>query len=298
MSILKNLTTQDDIGGERDSLGGGGVLASGLYPATITLAFLQQAPSEAMALVVHAKTSEGRDIRQTLWMTSGKAKGCKNYYLDRNDQKQYLPGFVLANSLALLTVGAEIGTLETEDKVVSLYQYEAKAEVPTKVPVFTDLIGQEILIGLIKQTVDKTQKNEATGEYVPTGETREENEIDKFFRASDRKTTVEIRAQSEKAEFVDAWSDKWTGKDRDRSSKEVKGKAGGAGATGSFGARAGNGNGASNGTASAFGPRAAQVTPAGAFTATAETGAADAVPPVAVAAAAGKPTSSLFQRGQ
>ena len=102
-------------------------------------------------------------------------------------------------------------------KVINAYNKDAKAEVPTKVEAIVDLMGQEILIGVIKQTVDKTKKNEATGTYEPTGETREENEIDKFFRARDRMTTAEIRAKAETAAFADTWSAKWTGKSRDKS---------------------------------------------------------------------------------
>jgi hypothetical protein len=90
----------------------------------------------------------------------------------------------MANSLCLLTLGKEISELTTEEKVLNIYSPDAKAEVPTKVQVLMDLLNQEILVGLIKQTVDKTAKD-AAGAYQPTGETREENEIDKFFRARD-----------------------------------------------------------------------------------------------------------------
>ena len=52
---------------------------------------------------------------------------------------------------------------------------------------------------------------------MPSGETRDENEIDKFFRASDRMTTAEIRAQATEAVFASSWEKKWSGKTRDRS---------------------------------------------------------------------------------
>jgi len=224
MSFMKNLATDDSIATERDSVGGGGPVDSGVYKAKIALAYITKAASEALGLVVHFKTEDDREIRQTVWMTSGKEKGCKNYY-EKDGQKHYLPGFNLANSLSLLTVGKEISELEPEEKVANVYSKEAKAEVPTKVPMLVDLIGQEVLLGVIKQVVDKTQKNDA-GVYVPTGETREENEIDKIFRAKDRMTTAEIRAQAEEATFIDTWANKWTGKPRDRS----KGAAGATGA--------------------------------------------------------------------
>lgn len=225
MSLLKTLTTDENIATERDSVGGNGPLDSGLYAAKVALAYVTQSQGGATGLVLNLKTNEGREIRQTLWMTSGTAKGGKNYYEDKNGQKQYLPGFNHANSLSLLTVGKEISDLDTETKVVNVYSAEAKAEVPTKVEMVMDLLGQEILVGLIKQTVDKTQKNDA-GVYVPTGETREENEIDKLFRAKDRMTTAEIRAQAEEAKFADTWSEKWTGKTRDRSKGAAAGTAG------------------------------------------------------------------------
>ena len=224
MNMLASLTTDSNIADEKDSVGGGGVLESGIYNCQIAMAYLSKAASGALGLVLTLKTEGGKDVRQTLWMTSGTAKGGKNYY-ERDGEKNYLPGFLHANSLALLTTGKEISALETETKVVNVYSAEAKAEVPTKVEVLMDLLGKDIIAGLIKQTVDKTKKNEA-GVYEPTGETRDENEIDKLFRASDRMTTAEIRAQAETAAFIDTWSGKWTGQTKNK----AKGASGTAGA--------------------------------------------------------------------
>lgn len=215
MNMLANLATDDSIATAKDSVGGSGPLESGLYPCTVGLAFLKKSDGGAMALVLNLKTDDGKEIRQTLWMTSGTAKGCKNYYEDKQGAKQYLPGFTHANALCLLSVGKPIAELTTETKVINLYSPEAKAEVPTKVEMLMDLIGQEIYVGLLKQTVDKTQKNDA-GVYVATGETRDENEIDKFFRAKDKMTEAEIRAKADEAAFFLTWDQKWTGKTKDK----------------------------------------------------------------------------------
>lgn len=236
MSLLATLSTDSSIAEERDSVGSGGVLDSGLYPAKVALAYITKAASEAMGLVLTLKTESGREIRQTLWMTAGKAKGGNNFYIDKNGEKHYLPGFNHANSLALLTVGKEISQLGTETKVVNVYSPEAKAEVPTKVEMIMDLLNQDILVGLLKQTVDKNQKNDA-GVYVPTGETREENEIDKLFRATDRMTTAEIRAQVEEAAFATTWEQKWAGKVRNKA-KGASANAGTPGAPKAAGAPA------------------------------------------------------------
>lgn len=230
MSLLSNLKSDDSIATERDSVGGrGGPLESGLYAAKVALAYLTKSAGGAIGLVLNLKTEAGREIRQTLWMTSGTAKGCTNYYVDKDGAKQYLPGFNLANSLALLANGTEISDLETEVKVVNVYSIEAKAEVPTKVDMLTELLDKEIIVGLIKQVVDKTQKNDA-GAYVPAGETREENEIDKFFRAKDRMTTAEIRAGATKAVFIETWSAKWEGHTRNKAKGATTGANGTAGA--------------------------------------------------------------------
>jgi hypothetical protein len=224
MNILSNLTTDETIANEKDSIGGGSrTIDSGIYEATIVHAYVTKSAGGAVGMVVNMKTDAGQELRQTFWMTSGTAKGCKNYYEDKNGDKQYLPGFILANSLCLLTVGQEISALETEQKVIPLYNVEAKSEIPTKVDMLMDLVGKQVVAAVMKQIVDKTKKNETSGLYEPTGETREENEIDKFFRQRDRMTTAEIRAKAEAATFVNTWAEKWTGKVRDKS----KGAAGG-----------------------------------------------------------------------
>jgi hypothetical protein len=214
MSLLASLATDNTIEDEKDSVGNGGPLESGLYLCTVAMSYLTKAASGALGMVLTLKTEAGKEFRQTLWMTSGTAKGCKNYY-EKDGEKHYLPGFNHANSLALLTCGKEISQLETETKVVNVYSAEAKSEVPTKVEVPMDLLGKEILVGLIKQTVDKTKKNDA-GVYEATGETRDENDIDKLFRAKDRMTTAEIRAQAETATFVDTWDAKWSGNTKNK----------------------------------------------------------------------------------
>ena len=226
MSLLASLATDSSVTEEKDSVGSSGPLDSGLYKATIALAYVTKSAGGAMGLVLNLKTEANREIRQTLWMTSGTAKGGKNYY-EKDGEKFYLPGFNHANSMALLTCGKEISELDTETKVVNVYSAEVKSEVPTKVEMLMDLLNKEVILGLIRQTVDKTKKNDA-GVYEATGETRDENEIDKIFRARDRMTTAEIKAQAETATFADTWDAKNTGKTR----MKAKGAAGTAGAPG------------------------------------------------------------------
>jgi len=226
MSLLKALASNDDtIKQETDSVGSGGVVDSNAYLSTITMAYVTIAKSEAMGIVIHAKTDAGRDVRQTIYVTSGKDKGKKNFYVDKTGEKHFLPGFNMVNSICLLTVGKPLDEFDTPEKLVSVYSPEAKAEVPTKVPVLVDLIGQKIYLGLIKQIVDKTTKD-SNGVYQPNGETREENELDKVFRAEDKLTTAEIRAGSTEATFFETWTKKWVGQPARNKAKGGSGVAG------------------------------------------------------------------------
>lgn len=227
MSLLKALVTKDTIKAETDNIGGSGVLDSGAYHSTITMAYAKKSDSGALGLFVTFKTEAGQELRQSLWMTGGTAKGGNNFYIDKDGKEQYLPGFNQANALALLTVGKPIAEVEDEEKVINLYNYDLKKEVPTKAQVLVELIGQEIIVGVIRQTVDKTAKNDA-GVYIPTGDTRDENDIDKLFKASNKMTFAEISAQATEPAFFTAWSDKNTG--------VTKNKAKGTGTGGTSGA--------------------------------------------------------------
>lgn len=210
---LASLKSSNDVKEQGDNLGVGAfVFESNIYEMDITQAYLQMAASGAAALVVKLKDKEsGKEHRDTFWMTSGNDKGNKTYF-EKDGEKFELPGFSMAKSLTLLTVGKEIGDLVPEEKLIKLWDSKAKAEVPTKVQMYVDLIGQSILAGIIKQTVDVTEKNQSTGKYDATGKTKESNEVEKFFRARDQLTVVEIKGGVTTPTFINTWRDTWAGK--------------------------------------------------------------------------------------
>ena len=224
MSLLAGFKTDNSIENEVDSVGNGGAIDTGIYAVKVAMAYVMKSKGGATGIVLHLKTADKREVRQTLWISSGDAKGNKNYYETKDGERKYLPGFNLFQSLCLLTVGKDVHEMATADKTITIYSPEAKKEVPTEMPVLMDLLDQEVYAGIFKQTVDKTQKTDA-GEYVATGETRDENELDKFFRAEDKLTTAEIRGGSEEAVFYNTWNEKWTGVTRDKTSKD-SGKSG------------------------------------------------------------------------
>lgn len=236
MNALANLSYDDNIAAEKDSVGGGFKLFdSNVYEATVKLAYIQKAESGAMGINMTFDI-DGTEYKETLWVTSREGK---NYYVDKNSgDKKYLAGFLNADAICCLAAKTPLAEMDTENKMVKIYSADAGQEVPTKVDVLVDLIDKPIKLGLIKQTVIKQKK--VDGKYVDTNETRDENVIDKVFRASDNKTTAEIRAKAESGEFINAWKEKWEGQTKDRTKK--KGAAAPAGKPGApaAGARKGS----------------------------------------------------------
>lgn len=231
--MFDTLTTDNDIQEEKDTLGGFQPLESDLYPLTITVAYGSTAKSGAMAVNIHFETEDGKELRQTFYVTSGTAKGKKNYYENKKTgKKHFLPGFNMANNLCLLTVGKPLSKQVTEDKVINLYDSDQGKEVPTTVKAITALKDQKILAGVLKQIVDKVEYDESAKEYKPTGETRLNNEADKFFRLRDGLTVQEIRGKQTEAVFKDKWIGKWKDQVDDKSDPKAAQNTGTAGAPG------------------------------------------------------------------
>lgn len=179
---------------EEDFMGGGGVMDTDIYKAKIKTAYIGKAANSKAQNVTLLLDVNGREVRSQIWV-SNKA-GEVTYKDKQTKEDKNLPGFNQINSLCLLVAGKPLGEMDVEELTVKLYDYDAKKEVPQAVDCFTELHGEYINIALQRQIVDKTAKNDATGEYDPTGETRDQNEVVKFF-AADKLVTI-----SEAAEFI------------------------------------------------------------------------------------------------
>lgn len=207
-----------------DRLGGFSVLESDVYDGRIKLAYAGESKGGAKSMTFHFELDGGREYRETVYVTSGREKGQKNYY--EKDGKQYpMPGFTVANDIALCATGKGLLEQTFEEKVVKLYDRDAGGEVPTKVQAATSLIGQPITLAIMKEKHDKT--TEVNGQYVPTGEFVDKNSIDKAFHTETGLTVSEATA-NKPAEFKVKWAEKNRGQVRDKS----KGAPGTAGAPG------------------------------------------------------------------
>lgn len=179
---------------EDDFMGGGGALDTDIYKAVIKTAYIGKAQSSEARNVTLLLDINGREVRQQIWVSN--KNGDVTYKDKKTGEAKNLPGFNQVNSLCMLVCSKEMGQMDVEELTVKLYDFDAKKELPQAVDCFTELHGETINIALQRQTVDKTAKSDTTGEYEPTGEVRDVNEIVKFF-PEDKLVTI-----SEVAEFV------------------------------------------------------------------------------------------------
>lgn len=246
MNMLANLKAEDGVvlEEEQDRVGGASrTLDSDIYKFEILAAYMGKSASEATSVSFILKDKKsGTEFKPTIYVTSGKAKGCKTYYTKKDEaagkETNYpLPGFLVANGMCELTTGTALSEQETEEKVVKIYNFDSKSEVPTKVQMLVNLVGKEVYAAVLRQTVDKTKETSpGSGVRAATGETRDENEIDKVFCAREgyeHMTQTEIKAKraddTVEASFFKTWLEANQGKTRN------KAKGGGAGTAGAPG---------------------------------------------------------------
>lgn len=236
MSVFSNLKT-DGLEKSEDRLGGFSVKSSDAYLAEIKAAYAIQSQGGAHGVVL-VLNLDGGEYTETVYVTN---KQGENWFLNRNDKtkKVPLPGFTTINDICLVTTNKPLSEQDTEEKVVKVYDFDEGKELPKTVPMLVDLVGQKFWAGIIQQTVDKNQKNDSTGVYEPTGETRDENVIEKVFHEPTKMTVVEATEGATEAVFFEKWVEKNKGVTRN--------KAKGASSIGGKSGRPGGGNGAPQG---------------------------------------------------
>lgn len=216
--MFDNLKKSDDVQVEGDVIFGS-VLETGVYNFTVDMAFADQSEGGAAFLRLSLISDQGKSLSQTIYFTSGDAKGNSiTYDVKGKDKKptgdkKYLPGFVIASDIHEHITGKPIAEMVTEGKLVKVWDNVAKKETPQEKAVLVDLIGAQVKLGVQEQLVVK-QVN-VDGKWTDTGDTRKQNEIVKVFSAETNKTTEEIATDSE-ALFMDKWIASYAGKPIDK----------------------------------------------------------------------------------
>lgn len=202
MSMFAGLDVDTSIKVQEDRIGGARFDETGFSVCKITKAFAGQSSGGAYSVTLHLQRKDGAKTVVTEYITSGTAKGCKNYYLDKSGNKQYLPGYNKIKSLDAL-LGFERGYPSTTAGNVMLWDKDLGKEIPQPKEVITDWVGKEIgILGKIF-VEDKTVKNEATGAYEPIAEFRKGFEVEHFVDA------ISGLTRNEKTAGDTGFKDKW-----------------------------------------------------------------------------------------
>ena len=211
---------------EEDVLGGSRTVPSNVYPAGIKLAYLDKSAKGAIcvvfdfALMVNGKE---RNHKETFYISN--AAGSFTYKDKKTGEDKPMPSFVTVDTICKAVTGKGLTELSSEKKMVKVYDYDQKAEVPQEKEVLMDLVRGKLELGILEVTVDKNVKSD-TG-YVPSGETRDTNEVSKVF-TEDGLTLVEKDAGKTEAKFKEAWIAQYA----DKKINKAKGAASGAKAGG------------------------------------------------------------------
>lgn len=195
---------------QQDRLGGGSyTVESGIYDAVIKLAYVVPAPSSKSQCIVTVMTIGDKEITERNWIFNRDGEA----FYTKNGKKFFLPGFEKMNDMCLLASGYPLAEQKIENKVIKVYDPEAKGEIDKNMPVITSILGKPVTVAIIKATENKQEKGN-DGAYHDTNDQREVNRFEKFFHTETKRTVVEVKSGASIGEadlFYTKWGEKNTG---------------------------------------------------------------------------------------
>ena len=213
-NLLSGIEIPADVVEATDSVGSGSMydpVPSGIYEATVKHIYLKKSAKGALGMFMEFELDNGKTYRETVYLTSQKGLAT---YVDKKDGKTLhkLPGYITGDDISLLGSQIPVNKQSPVDKIIKLYDFDLKKEVPTTVDMLDTLTGKKVTLGILLVEEPKQVKN-AAGVYVNVtdGTTREKNEIDKVFHPKSGLTTAEIRSKITEPEFKDKWKARWEG---------------------------------------------------------------------------------------
>lgn len=189
---------------------GQSTVKSDIYTATVKMAYGTQSERGALGIVLTSYLEElGKEHTETIWVSNREGK---NYSIDKESKKKRpLPGFTVINDLCAVTIEKELSELDTETKLVPVYNFDEKKQVPTEVEVLTELLGAKFYVAILEKEVNKQQK-QASGEYAPIAESHKVNSIEKIMHYPTKVTLREAEDGNGESVYYDAWLEANKGK--------------------------------------------------------------------------------------
>lgn len=139
----------------------------------------------------------------------------------KNGQNIPMPGFVIIDDICQILTEEGITEQDTEIGKVKIRDYDSGQDIPTKVEILADLVGEEIALAIQHRRENKRERS-SDGSYQPTPEPVERNTIVHAFSAEDFATLREIEDDKE-PEFAEKWINKYQGKINDTFKENVGG---------------------------------------------------------------------------
>ncbi len=209
-----NMSTEGHEAREDRAGGGYSAFDSDIYEMDIKAMYAGKSSGGAHSATIIGEIN-GREYRETIYTTN--KKGENSYLIDKSKpdgKKGTMPGYTTVDDICLVTTNKPLSVQTVEDKVIKLWDYDLKREVPTTVPMFVDLIGGKLKVAIKKTLENKTEKK--GDEYVDTAETKETNNISKVFEFNSGMTVAEAEHGATEAAFIATWAEKNKGQTADK----------------------------------------------------------------------------------
>ncbi len=214
---------------EKDVIASGfGAWDTGIYKVTLKAAYIDVTKSGAVMANAILIGEDGREHIESECIMSKKSGTLKATYIDKKTHKPMpLPGY--AKFLTLFrTIGGNPKLLDLDmdmgEVVLELYDFDANGKTKQKKHAFADFINVPMQIAIQKVIEDKRKNVAPEGEpkkYEPTGETRELNEVKKWFN-EDGLTLQELKDEVTEPKFQGEWLEAYPSDNvRDKSTKKA-----------------------------------------------------------------------------
>lgn len=197
-------------------------LDTDLYRATVKMAYLNKAKSGAMSVAFEFDLG-GKSFKKEIYFTNAKGE---NFFMtkpkDSSKPKSVsLPGMTVVNDICIVTTGESLKAQRSsaEKKMVNVYNFDLKKDVPTEVTVLVGLLGKQLALAITKVVENKKEKQGE--EWVPTSEEVTTNEIEKAVFFSDGRTVSEWEKKDEAK-----WAEGWVKRNRGQVKKKLTWKGG------------------------------------------------------------------------
>jgi len=192
---------------DTDVIGGGFLWDTGIYPVQVLLAYLDVSRNGAKCInFIFKRVSDSKELRHTIYITN---RNGDNFYV-RENVEHLLPGWLQVKSIYEIATGTSFDKANTQEKAVNIYDYDTKKESPQNREVLVDILNKPLVIGVHRMTVDKNVKNDS-GEYVPSGEVRDVNEVNKAFHTTGLTVAEKTEGITEPV-FLNKWKATWGNK--------------------------------------------------------------------------------------